>query len=74
MPKGRGRAPACHCMYSPPSFSLDISYCPSTMSPSFPGRNVAGIKVEPEKAENLRRKVASLLGQTKIGYPGAAPR
>ncbi|KAE8140809.1 mRNA capping enzyme, catalytic domain-containing protein [Aspergillus pseudotamarii] len=43
------------------------------MSPSFPDLDVVGIKVEPEKAENLRRKVASLLGQTKVGYPGAAP-
>ncbi|KAE8165645.1 mRNA capping enzyme, catalytic domain-containing protein [Aspergillus tamarii] len=52
---------------------LDISYCPSTLSPSFPDLDVVGIKVEPEKAENFRRKVANLLGQTEIGYPGAAP-
>lgn len=52
---------------------LDVSYCPSTLSPSFPDLDVVGIKVEPEKAENFRRKVASLLGQTEIGYPGAAP-
>ncbi|GAB1192384.1 hypothetical protein APSETT444_001575 [Aspergillus pseudonomiae] len=43
------------------------------MNLSFPDLDVVGIKVEPEKVDNLRHKVANLLGQTKIGYPGAAP-